>query len=296
MSGYLRNGLAYSAATSVVNGESRLVECWSGNGHVLIRVEDRDFRITPEGQNGDQLQRLADEAARGDQLDKEVLLGPVLVMALSMRGTWCLHASAVLRDGAAIVFLGDSGFGKSTLSAFLSRRLDDVERRDPAAAAGPSASLATTRERLENTNGWRLVADDILPVRLGSSDVNTWPHFPQLKIPPSEQPSIGLPEAIPLSAICVLKMMDPNSRPAVSLLTPTEGLQTLLRHTAGSRLFNPDLLALHLAFCAEAIKRVPFYELGYPHRRDALPIVKSCLSGLPTVAAGSQPPQIGAFS
>ena len=65
----------------------------------------------------------------------EALLGPPLVLALALRDTWCLHASAVEYGGRVIAFLGESGAGKSTLAAYL--------------AGQP---------------GVRRVADDILPV------------------------------------------------------------------------------------------------------------------------------------
>ena len=42
----------------------------------------------------------------------EALLGPPLVLALALRNTWCLHASAVEYGGRVIAFLGESGAGK----------------------------------------------------------------------------------------------------------------------------------------------------------------------------------------
>lgn len=48
------------------------------------------------------------------------LLGPVLGMLLRLRGTTCLHASAIsLNDVGAIAFVGAQGAGKSTLAALM---------------------------------------------------------------------------------------------------------------------------------------------------------------------------------
>lgn len=45
------------------------------------------------------------------------LMGPVLGFVLRLRGSVCLHASAVVVDGSAVAFLAPPGYGKSTLAA-----------------------------------------------------------------------------------------------------------------------------------------------------------------------------------
>lgn len=50
------------------------------------------------------------------------LLGPVLGLILRLRGTTCLHASAVEMHGRALIFPGEEGAGKSTTAAALARR------------------------------------------------------------------------------------------------------------------------------------------------------------------------------
>lgn len=50
------------------------------------------------------------------------LVGPILGLLLRLRGTVCLHASAVAVDDRAIVFVGPEGAGKSTTAAGFARR------------------------------------------------------------------------------------------------------------------------------------------------------------------------------
>jgi hypothetical protein len=50
------------------------------------------------------------------------LLGPVLGILLRLRGTICLHASAVAFGEGAVAFVGPSGAGKSTTAAILAQR------------------------------------------------------------------------------------------------------------------------------------------------------------------------------
>ena len=98
-------------------------------------------------------------------------LGAPLALALALRGTYLLHASALRRsDGAVLALSADSGAGKSTL----------------AAAAGRHPELALTR-----------VADDQLPVRLGRLPA-ALPHFPQLKLAAADQYPRGQPNLVPL--------------------------------------------------------------------------------------------------
>jgi hypothetical protein len=50
------------------------------------------------------------------------LMGPVMGVVLRLRGTVCLHASAVAVDGRAVALVGDSGAGKSTTAAAFAQR------------------------------------------------------------------------------------------------------------------------------------------------------------------------------
>lgn len=232
-------GALTSRTQGWVAGELRDVEAWSASPGVQLKVSGvGDFHVTPQG-----IQRLGGTADRPlTGLERETILGPALVLALAFHETWCLHASAALFDGQVTAFLGESGQGKSTLAAHLSEA------------------------------DWRLVADDILPVARDQAGVQAWPHFPQLKL--KVQPGASLAERLPLSRICVLAQADV---PEISRLSSGEALQALLRHTAGTRLFDPPLLAKHMAFCAWAAARVPVFSLAYPRRWESLPKVKELL-------------------
>ena len=100
------------------------------------------------------------------------LLGQVLAFALVARGHEPLHATAVVIDGEAVAFLGDCGYGKSTLgAAFLARGYpiltDDVlmlaarGRRWMAHAGPPQLKLfpSVARKVLARGRGHRLNAD-----------------------------------------------------------------------------------------------------------------------------------------
>jgi len=231
-----------------VANAKRRVETWLAPSGFLVRTEGgSDFTIS---QDGREIRCASQRQGEGklDETDRQILLGPVIVLALALRGAWSLHSSAAINKDGMTVFLGESGQGKSSLAGYLA-----------------------------NETGWRLVADDILPVTMGAESVLAWPHFPQLKLPVDAQPGLGLPEQLPISKVCVLSEADADEMPAFERLPASQAIQTYLGHTAGTRLFTPDLLGKHLAFCSQAAERVPVYRLAYPHRWEALPIVKDLL-------------------
>jgi len=244
-----------------VGGEQREVESWFAPPGTLLKVAGgSSFYIAPSGRAIVRVEGTK-ETAPGDSglpaqltaLDREILVGPALVLALALRGVWCLHASAVIWRGHSIAFLGESGQGKSTLAACLA----DAGRPD-----------------------WRLVADDILPVTDSKAGVDSWPHFPQLKLSMQAQPGPGLPEHIPLDRICVLAHAGKDENPDLLSLASGQAVEMLLRHTAGTRLFDPALLGNHLAFCGRVARQIPFYRLVYPHRKEALAKVQELLESL----------------
>jgi len=92
-----------------------------------------------------------------------VLLGPVLAAVLHQRAMLVLHASAVEVDGRAVLFLGDKGFGKSTMAVAMKER------------------------------GYQLVADDVVAIAFDPErGPCVVPSFPQAKLWPSAAAAIGL--------------------------------------------------------------------------------------------------------
>ena len=82
-------------------------------GYLLRFPSLADFEIAPDGA------RVHSWPARelDDDTERHLYLNQALPLALSRRGQLVFHGSAVEVDGEAIVFLGASGRGKSTLAA-----------------------------------------------------------------------------------------------------------------------------------------------------------------------------------
>ncbi len=237
-----------SSVEGWVAGLQRGVEVYGGAGDYLLKIEEcGEYYITHYGESIGKW----NQPRELSRLDREILLGPVIVFALALKNVWSLHASAAGYGQNVIAFLGESGMGKSTLAAYLSQNA-----------------------------GWRLVADDILPVTGRPDGLAAYPHFPQLKLSPSAQPGVGLPERLPLDMIFELSPVASDALPEFKQLPLEQAVRVLLSHTAGTRLFDDTLLEAHLAFCAQAVESTPVYRLKYPHSRDALPKVKDMLESL----------------
>jgi hypothetical protein len=233
-----------------VGGAQRSVAVYAASRKLFLKVEGGSEIFIAS--HGEAIGKQNPQEAPS-QLDREIILGPALVLALALRDTWSLHASAALCHETTIVFLGESGRGKSTLAAYLS----STENPD-----------------------WHLVADDILPVTISFTGVDVWPRFPQLKLPMQAQPGLSLPEHLPLNALCILTSAGQEEIPELQCLPPNLAARELISHTAGTRMFTPELLGKHLAFCTQVAGQVPVYRLTYPHRRDALPKIKTLLENI----------------
>lgn len=242
-----KTGKRISRSTGWVARENCSVEVWSAGAGLVLKVANfRDFFIAPDGK----AIMPVEVDSNLTELEQEVVLGPALVLALALGGKWCLHASAASFHNKGMVFLGESGYGKSTLAAYLDE------------AGQPS---------------WKRIADDILPVSLSEGGLTGWTQFPQLKLPALMQPSLNLPETVLIDHVYLLDPGNSAATPTLKPLSRDETVRVILGNTAGSRMFTPELLTAHLAFCAQAARHVTGYRLSYAHQRDILPAVMELL-------------------
>ncbi|MEJ5364709.1 MAG: hypothetical protein WHS86_06400 [Desulfosoma sp.] len=185
------------------------------------------------------------------------LLGMVMAVALMQRGLLVLHGSVLGMGKTAVAFLGDKGFGKSTLAAALYAR------------------------------GHRLISDDILAITASSAKrPRVWPAFPQFKLWPEVIPSIfGLkaeelprvhPEAekriltvaerferqvLPLSRIYIL---DAGPCARIESLPPQEALMEIIKNSYLARFSDQadrSAEALQLRGCSNLLKFASVFRL-----------------------------------
>lgn len=229
-------------------------EClfWQGVGTFLVR-EGRDIIVDPSPKVDEEMLRL-------------FVLGPVLAILLRQRGHLLLHASAVAVADEAILFVGSSGWGKSTTAAALYAR------------------------------GYGLVTDDIAVLRVDESGLVVSPSFPQLKLWPEVLVSLGDdPEKLPrwnprlekrtrsvahnfLSTPLLVKriyVLDEGNATEILPLRPQKALVELIRHTYGSDYGLQSAMGVgsdsHFLKCASIVNKVKVCSLRRQKSLSLLP-------------------------
>ncbi|MCB0164738.1 MAG: hypothetical protein KDI79_10960 [Anaerolineae bacterium] len=194
------------------------------------------------------------------------ILGVAFAALLHQRGQLALHASAVVVNGKAIAFLGDTGWGKSTLAAALHAR------------------------------GHQLLCDDVVALDFTEREITVLPAFPQLKLWPDALETMGVvPDHLPRLSTQVEKRRRPISDgfsyhpvplgaiyilgmgPVLQIqrLSQSEAMVALIRnsHAALSRQLAYWGKAVHFRQCTDLAKQVPIYSLKRPKNLTLLSAV-----------------------
>lgn len=207
--------------------------------------------------------------------------GTAMAAILYQRGTLVLQAAAVVHNGRAFVFCGQSGAGKSSLAAALCRSgcmllADDMCAIKPELQGGSSVQ--------PDGQALRLYADSIdhlglrdgvgLRVRRGIDKFHVSP--PSV----ASQPAAGQPvsEAVPLAAIYVLTDSNPAYPPGITPLSPVTAAQALLRYAYRRRLalasFTPGQM---VAQTSALLSHAKLYSLHRPRDFARLDMTISAL-------------------
>lgn len=185
------------------------------------------------------------------------LTGPVLSVLLHQRGCFVLHASSVVIDRAAVIFLGAKGYGKSTLAAHLQVR------------------------------GHRLISDDIVPVNFDEDRVLICPGYPRIKLFEDSIAAVGEnPQDLPLihrfvekrsfqcaenfsTAPIVLRavyVLAEAETVSLEKLNAADAFIEITKNTYLNKYLEAlDSLPEHFRQCRKLIASVPVYRLKRPH-------------------------------
>lgn len=220
------------------------------NSAGLLRKNDYFKGYLPEIgqfwiQNGNEI--IVEPSADVDeQMLSSCILGSGFSILLQQRGFLVLHASAVIIEGQAIAFIGNSGTGKSTMaSAFMQC-------------------------------GYSVITDDVLAIQFDTGHPAVIPSYPVIKLLPDAIKALGneidalpllyqssrkhiqefdyehLHLAYPLQKIYALSIGD---RHGIESLSSTETLFTLVNQSrAVKNLIDPNAKKLHFQQCAELTK------------------------------------------
>ena len=235
---------------------------WPGRAEFLISADGHSIAARPFRPN-------SREAFR------TYLLGQALSFALIKQGFDPLHATVVSIDGAAVAFLGDSGYGKSSLAAAF------VEA------------------------GHRLVTDDLLVVTEEGSEFSVHPGPPRIKLFPkiarrllgpqvrgrrivSGRPKLVIPldgcqacrTVVPLRAVYVIAPARSGlgtRRVTIRHLTSRQACLELIRNAFNTAVIEPARLRSQFAMATIVAARVPVKRISYPRRLGLLTTVRDVI-------------------
>lgn len=194
------------------------------------------------------------------------LLGPILGLVLRLRGTVCLHASAVAIANQAVVLLGPAGAGKSTTAAGFAQL------------------------------GYPVFSDDVVPLSEDAAQFFVLPAYPHLRLWPDSVDSLfgsaeALPrltptwdkryldllrdagsfqrERLPLAAIYFLgeRSAEPSA-PFVEPLPPRDAVMTLVANTYVNYLLDRDMRAREFEMLSRVVRLIPVRRVR-PHSDSA---------------------------
>ena len=196
------------------------------------------------------------------------LVGTVMAMLLYQRKFLVLHGSVIDINGEAVIFLGNSGDGKSSTAAAL------------------------------HAAGYKLVNDDVAPVTLGDRPAFLQPGFPQIKMSPETANALGYDfESLPLIhpqeskrgyrpqhnfsrsplPIKRIYVLDYGAEFASTPIASSLATMELSRHSRPTTLYHRGD-ALHFFQCADLVKEQTIYRLQRPKDLKLLPKIADFIS------------------
>jgi len=239
--------------------------CWSKLFEFLISPDGR--RITCHALNG-----------VSQETFQTYLVSQVLSCALLKQGIESLHATVVVIQGRAVAFLGDCGYGKSSLGAACLRAghavlTDDMlvtsvpDQQQPFVVAHPGPPRIKLFPKIART---------LLGRHRSGTPMN--PGTTKLIIPLSPREHCG--QAVPLRALYILR--PPNSRRAlkhvtIRPLTQRQACLKLIANTFNTIMTEPARLAQQFTWAARLAGAVPVKSLSYPRSLADIPAVLAAI-------------------
>ena len=223
------------------------------NGLVMRFADATSFLIDERGSTIDLL------TAPAHYVDADLAayaLGPVLAIALYLRGAVLLHAASVVMRDNAVLFAGTSGSGKSTTAAILHRHgyevlSDDLTEIDDAFRALPSiAAIRLWPDVVEALHG----SANEFPDRAPSWDKKL------LRVNAAR-------DAHSIAAILFLERRTDTSR--LQRLAPRHGWQRLIANAFTARLPDPLMTRKTFDVTSALADRVPLFSFVAPPMTDA---------------------------
>ena len=227
----------------------------SGADYWLRFPDLADFLLQP----GSGRILLAADASADDNTLEHLLVDQVLPRFLAHREQLLIHASAVTLEGRHALFLGPSGWGKSTLAGLLQQHGHAVHSDDCV-----ELRLANDRHvALPTYPSLRLYSDSLDNLFPGTVDTTPVASYSEKLRVALELPE-GALAGVPVDALYVLG--DPahaGESVRISPMRPSQTCRALIAHSFRLDLADRAGNVAHFARCAAVVNAVPAFQLDY---------------------------------
>ena len=203
------------------------------------------------------------------------LLGQVLSFALLKLGIEPLHCTVAVVDDGAVGFMGDCGYGKSSLGAAFLHAGHSLLTDDLLVAKevhnGFLAYPGIPRIKLFRGVGRRFLRERVTGTRMNNLTR-------KLILPLDSEKSCRVP--VPLRAIYVLGRppAEPRSnRITIRPLSQRRALLAVLKNTFNNVVVDTERLKCQFIRATRIVSRVPIRLLSYPRRLTLLPEVREAI-------------------
>lgn len=204
---------------------------------------------------------------------RHLLLDQVLPRCLAHQGKIMLHASAVQLDMGVILFIGDSGTGKSTLAGNFHQAGQSAISDDCIWVNENQTPLMA----IPIYGGLRLWEDSLKVLFDSEQNFHSMAHYSSKKrVPLNGNAQVRFNNGIPILAVILLSPPGQSLIQEVRLdpLSHREAFIEIGRKTFQLYLDDPNMISHHIQALGHIVSRVSTYRLCMPHDYNLLPIVR----------------------
>lgn len=207
------------------------------------------------------------EAGADEEEALPFLLGTAFSILLYQRRRLALHASAVAVNGRSILFCGNSGMGKSTLSAALCQAGCDFVNDDLCAVDFDAQNRPEVRPDGRRLKLWKDTLDHLGMAAQPRDLIRSKLH--KYYVDPPRVTDFNAP--LPIAAIYVLREFRPSLTKGIESLSLADSAQVLSAQIYRHRLVQAfGLEADHFVFTASIVAHARIFWLTYPRNLNQL--------------------------
>jgi len=242
------------------------------SGYVLRFSDFADFFVTTDGKE------IRCSPEKGTSLDfvKHLFLNQVVPRVLNHSGRVVLHGSAVASPLGAVAFLGETGWGKSTLAASFSAERFPLLTDDGVVIKDDAGKLCA----IPSHSGLRLWPDTLREVFREEPRLAVSPYVQKTNVGFDHVQLIQGQVPVPIRGIFVLppaEGMKDSIEISVDPLSSREAFLELVKYLFRLQVNDRQGLKLEFGRLGRIANEIPFSRLHFPRRFSSLPLVREAV-------------------